>query len=397
MEQYKYSVEMRYNDKKTMTARLIREEYIKSIIIDRDYKNNNMPMIFVDISLSKKLLDDMKLNAATNFITLTIYKFIDNTTTQKIKTKYFQDRFAYFIQDDVNYQDSLDMLNDDTKENEDAYKNITIGLMKIDNINDNKKSFNTVLKNTTMINAVHYATSHMKMVIEKFDYNDTLRELILEPTQSVSKTIQYLNSVKVFYSTPYRFFIDFDCTYLLSSRGKHVPKKGEGLGVVLIVIRDPLDQQANATGMITNKAQGNYQIDINALDSNIYIDRVTEKGYTSITGVTTNEGVVGNTKLNINKSEYSTDKASIVRLPNNNANMLKNIQASANSSSTRISINKNDLDSSIFTLNKRYLFRNYDKYSDKDGDFLLTRKRELFIREDDSFVMNTMMNFEQVG
>lgn len=396
MEQYKYSVEMRYNDKKTMTARLIREEYIKSIIIDRDYKNNNMPMIFVDISLSKKLLDDMKLNAATNFITLTIYKFIDNTTTQKIKTKYFQDRFAYFIQDDVNYQDSLDMLNDDTKENEDAYKNITIGLMKIDNINDNKKSFNTVLKNTTMINAVHYATSHMKMVIEKFDYNDTLRELILEPTQSVSKTIQYLNSVKVFYSTPYRFFIDFDCTYLLSSRGKHVPKKGEGLGVVLIVIRDPLDQQANATGMITNKAQGNYQIDINALDSNIYIDRVTEKGYTSITGVTTNEGVVGNAKLSVNKSEYSTDKASIVRLPNNNANMLKNIQASANSSSTRISINKNDLDSSIFTLNKRYLFRNYDKYSDKDGDFLLTRKRELFIREDDSFVMNTMMNFEQV-
>ena len=289
------------------------------------------------------------------------------------------------------------MLNDDTKENEDAYKNITIGLMKIDNINDNKKSFNTVLKNTTMINAVHYATSHMKMVIEKFDYNDTLRELILEPTQSVSKTIQYLNSVKVFYSTPYRFFIDFDCTYLLSSRGKHVPKKGEGLGVVLIVIRDPLDQQANTTGMITNKAQGNYQIDINALDSNIYIDRVTEKGYTSITGVTTNEGVVGNTKLNVNKSEYSTDKASIVRLPNNNANMLKNIQASANSSSIRISINKNDLDSSIFTLNKRYLFRNYDKYSDKDGDFLLTRKRELFIREDDSFVMNTMMNFEQVG
>lgn len=396
MEQYKYSVEMRYNDKKTMTARLIREEYIKSIIIDRDYKNNNMPMIFVDISLSKKLLDDMKLNAATNFITLTIYKFIDNTTTQKIKTKYFQDRFAYFIQDDVNYQDSLDMLNDDTKENEDAYKNITIGLMKIDNINDNKKSFNTVLKNTTMINAVHYATSHMKMVIEKFDYNDTLNELILEPTQSVSKTIQYLNSVKVFYSTPYRFFIDFDCTYLLSSRGKHVPKKGEGLGVVLIVIRDPLDQQANTTGMITNKAQGNYQIDINALDSNIYIDRVTEKGYTSITGVTTNEGVVGNAKLSVNKSEYSTDKASIVRLPNNNANMLKNIQASANSSSTTISINKNDLDSSIFTLNKRYLFRNYDKYSDKDGDFLLTRKRELFIREDDSFVMNTMMNFEQV-
>lgn len=396
MEQYKFSIEMRYNDKKTMTAQLIKEEYIKSIIIDRDYKNNNMPMLFVNISLGKKMLDHMKLNATTNFITLTMYKFVDNTTTQKIKTRYFQDRFAYFIQDDVNYHDSLDDLSKEAKENEDTYVNITIGLMKIDNINDNKKSFNTVLKNTTMINAVHYTTSHMKMVIEKFDYNDTLKELILEPTQSVSKTIQYLNNVKVFYSTPYRFFMDFDCTYLLSSKGKHVPKKGENIGVVLIVVRDPLNQQSNTAGMITNKAQGNYQIDVSALDSNIYIDRVTEKGYTSVTGVTTNKGVIGNASLNINKSEYSTDKAAIVRLPNNNTNMLKNIQASTNASSTMISINKNDLDSSIFTLNKRYIFRNYNKYSDKDGDFLLTRKRELFIREDDSFIMNVMMNFEQV-
>lgn len=396
MDRYKYTIDLRYIKQKENISQEIKSEHIHSIIIDRDYINNNLPVIFMNITLDKKLIDDMIKNYDKNTMVLTIYKYLYRENKLTTKTKYIHQEMMYFLSDDLNYKASLDYSDKENEEREDISKTISVGLMGLDSINNNKKSYNTILRKTTMMNAVHYCTSHMNMIIERFNYNETFSELLLKPQSSTSEAIKYLNDIKVFYKTPYRFFIDFDCGYLLSSAGTSVPKKGEAINSVLIVIRDPLNPQAMEEGMITNYDSKNYQLDISAADTQVVQNKVTEKVYTAVSAIS--EG--GQTKasnLNINKSKYSADKTEIIRTPSSNPNLIENITAANNQSASHISLNKVDVDVSIFTPNKRYIIKNYDGHKNRDGDFILTRKRDLFYFEaGNRFTGNVMLEFDQV-
>lgn len=395
MDQYKYNIQLRYIKQKERISQEISSIHIQSIIIDRDYINNNLPVIFMNISLDKKLIDHMIENSKTNTMVLTIYKYIYKEGKLSTKSKYIQEEMAYFIQDDLNYRASVDY---SSKENNDKeiYKNINIGLMGINSINNNKKTFNTILRNTTMMNAVQYCTSHMNMIIERFNYNDTINQLLIKPQTTVSKTIEYLNGIKVFYKTPYRFFIDFDCGYLLSSSGTSVPRKGESINAILVVIRDPLNDNALAEGMLTNYNTKNYQIDVSAADTQVNLNRTTEKVYTAVSSIS-ESGESNSQTLNINQSKYSKDKTEIIRTPSSNPNLIQNITASNNQTAATILLNKTNVDGSVFTPNKRYVIKNYNGHKDRDGDFILTRKRELFLLENEnSFSGNVTLGFSQV-
>lgn len=396
MDKYKYSIDLRYIKQKERISQEIKPEHIRSIIIDRDYKANNLPIMFMNITLDKKLIDDMIKNYDKNTMVLTIYKYIYRENKLVTKTRYIHAEMTYFIPDDLNYRSSLDYDEKENQERDDITKNITIGLMGNDSINNNKRTINGTLKNTTMINAVHYCTSHLNMVIERFTYNETIPELLIPPQSTVSSAIKYLNNIKVFYSTPYRFFIDFDCGYLLSSAGTMVPKKGDSINSILIIIRDPLHPQAMEEGMITNYNTKNYQIDISAADSQVYQNRVTEKLYTSLSGIS-EQGQTKSQALSINQSKYSNDKTEIIRTPSSNPNLLQNVTAGTNQTSSHVTLNKVDVDASVFTPNKRYIIRNYDGHKDRDGDFILTRKREIYFFETDSrFTGSVMLEFDQV-
>ena len=62
----------------------------------------------------------------------------------------------------------------------------------------------------------------------------------------------------------------------------------------------------------------------------------------------------------------------------------------------QLSFNKQGLDPSVFTPNKKYIVSNYDAHSDKDGIFILNKKTEFFVREDESFTCNTILNLAKI-
>ena len=104
-----------------------------------------------------------------------------------------------------------------------------------------------------------------------------------------------------------------------------------------------------------------------------------------------------NEKLSINQSKLSDDKTEIIRTPSSNPNLIQNIVAANNQSGAYITLNKVDVDVSIFTPNKRYTIKNFDGHEDRDGDFILTRKRDLFYFESENrFTGNAMLEFRQV-
>ena len=80
MDKYKYSIQLRYIKKKENISQEIKSTRIRSVIIDKDYSSNNLPVIFMNITLQKDLLDHMIHNSQKNTMVLTIYKYIYNIT-----------------------------------------------------------------------------------------------------------------------------------------------------------------------------------------------------------------------------------------------------------------------------------------------------------------------------
>ena len=216
------------------------------------------------------------------------------------------------------------------------------------------------------------------------------------PTQeSVNKAIRYLNSCKVFYNSPYIFFQDFDYTYLVSSNAYQFNKLNETYSSVIIKIKDIDDKSANDIGQILNNESKTYEVIVSFSNTILYNNSIINKSIDKIRGITS----TGNTEVELkNKDSYSiNEKTKLVRLNNDNTNMLSNIEAYNNNNSMFLYITKNDLDLDLFSLNKRISVENIDRYKEYNGNYMMTRKRELLLREDDTFIAMTMLNMKLIG
>ena len=192
--------------------------------------------------------------------------------------------------------------------------------------------------------------------------------------------------------------MDFDTTYLISSSGKQIIKKGEknACNSIVIVINKVTDKTGKYQGMITDKKQKVHQINVDASNSSMNFNKYTEKSYTELAAISATNSV-GTTKVDINTSDYNKSKTQFVSIANDNTNMLSNLKAKAEYTALTISVNKNDIDASVITMNKEYLIRCSDVYDDCDGRYLLSKKREVYLREDENFIGNIMLTLRKVS
>ena len=101
--------------------------------------------------------------------------------------------------------------------------------------------------------------------------------------------------------------------------------------------------------------------------------------------------------LNLGKDNGEETGTKIIPIKNDNANMLKNIKSEIENNKNIISLYKQDMDVSIFNINKKYIIRNYDAHSDQDGLFLLDRRVDVYVREDDKFLCTCLLTFSKVA
>lgn len=393
---YKYSVEMSYVLSQDDISN-IDSMSIKSIAIDSDYKNANMPMLFITLSLNKRLIDKMVKNQDTGIMILNIKRCTVTSDMPDLYVNYINDKFIYFISEDINKNDSADYEGANADRN-DIYKLTTIGLLSLDHVNKNKKVMNGVV-NGKLSSIMYYLTSHLPIVIEPPTTNTTLKNQFLPPLNSVAKALKYINSINVFYSTPYRFFIDFGVSYLLSSSGLSIKQKGEDIGTVLLVLKNSYDEGSKVQGMITSEEQSMYQIEIDAQDCELADNHVSDKSYSKLSVTNTSGNKVDASLSNKSKSSSIVSKTKSVRVSNDNTGLIDNMISSLDNSAVQLLVQKNDIDSSVLTMNKEYFIKADEVYgSDKyNGRYLLTRKRELYIREDDDFSMDVMLLLEKIA
>lgn len=396
-EKYKYTISLKYMKKDTKEYVSIDSTKIDYMIIDREYDINNMPVVYIGLNLHDSLVKDMIKNYNSNLINLEVYKFKydDDNFIPRLEEVYIRDQCTYLIIDTENNGTNSDLPNQPDS-NEEDYVHIDIGLMKVSLINDIRTLFNQTFNNTTLTNAVCTITNHIpNILIEPLSYGEELLNQISIYKDSVSKSIEELNNVKVLYSSPYRFFMDFDITYLLSSKGMGVPRKGEKILAVLICIKKPADYMGMDDGMYVNKTQKNYQINVCLDSTSTYNDILTDKIYNNIMAIT-NSGEKTQVDLNIDKSVYGSTKTKTVYIPNDNTHMAENIKAQTENGGVQITLCKESIDTTVLSPNHRIIIKHTDDNQDKDGDYLMTRKQEIFVRDAKDFILSTIVSLKKI-
>ena len=393
-ESFRYKVSLSYVNSDSNSEILIDSNQIQYIGIDKDFDNTNMPVIAIMGSIEKDIIDDMINNINNNIVTLGIYRYDINNQNDDITKKYFHDRFIYIISDDVSKTAELDYYEGNN--NTLLYKDITIWLIQQDSVNNNRHTINGIFKNVTTNSLILNTTNYLgKVLLEPIKYDNKYDQIIIPPQDSISSYISYLNnSLSVFYDTQYRFFIDFDMTYILSSSGKVVKSKNQDIFTIEINIKNIGTNTNEELGMYINKNGDKASITVNTTDIEYTKNNISNKLVNKIITIDS-EGNVLEKNVDNNKIKVTGNMNRIINISNNDNNAINNITSSIEMNNVMLTIIKNDLDASIFTMNKEYII-NDELHEDYNGKYLLCSTKQLFVKQTEYFIMTTVLTFKKI-
>lgn len=390
---YSYKIDAKFvlDDKEEY----ILPEAISTIITDYDYDNKNIPIIYMGVNLETSLYNRMIQNTENATITLTISK-TKNGSSNKFFTNYVKGSFTYFMSSNPDYNTTLEKSSDTHNKIGTNFRHGYIALI-LNGITDiNKTNINTIIKNSNMSSIVNKFTSHMKMVMEPLHKDQHFRQLIIEPMESIPRLLDFLMKKSVFYRRGFRYFADFERSYLLSGEGNPVDASDGTYSTIIINVIDPTNAEAHQTGIITDHQNKEYILNINALNTVTEVNKTNEKIYNTITGVDS----YGNTKeisLNIPKTQGSSAKIRHERVPSDNIEYVEYLQSKIEDSSLLFSVTKTEIDTSLITPNKEYIVRNFPTYEQYNGNYVLSYKKDTFVNQENQFIGTIVFGLRKVN
>lgn len=370
-------------------------EGIYLVTTNYNYDNNNIPVIYLGVKLETSLYNRMIQNTEKGTITLTVSK-TKNGGNYSLFTNYIKGSFTYIMSNNIDANTTLEKQSGTHDRIGTNYRQGYISLLSSDIIDKNKRSINTIIKNSNMSSIINKYTSHMKMVMEPLHRDQLFKQIIIEPVESIPKLLQFLNRKSVFYRGGYRYFSDFEKTYLLSSEGNPVDAKDNTYSTVIINVVDPTEMEAHQTGIITDHQSKAYVINVNAHNVVTDIKKADEKIFNSITAVDS----YGNTKevnLNIPKTQGSSTKTRYERVPADNMEYAYYLQKQIENSVLLLSVTKTEIDTSLITPNKEYVVRNFSTNSQYNGNYVLSYKKDTFINQNNEFISSIIFGLRKVN
>ena len=385
----RYNVELKYihNNKETE----IKSEAIKYISIDNNYLDINFPILLLSLNIKSSLYDTMLSNIDKDTVTLTISKYNSDNDT-KVMKNYIKGEFLYFFSSsDSNYNKELEKTASDDKEStSEAYRNTYMGLVSLDIVNYTRKIYNDVLSGTLQSIIYNYISSIGKVIIEPFDNNKSVKDLLIPPIVGIDKLIDYIYSISSFYKSQYIFFIDLTKTcYLLSCNGNGVKRKSnEYPSIIINVDSSAVDSKHKTLGMVKNSKKRCYELNINSKDYHFNKDPYYDKDYNKIISIDS-MGNVSNITLPTSSNSKGT-RPKLYRYIIGNTNKKNNIKYLSLLTDSVVSVVKDDIDTSVLTPEKSYNISNLDANKSKDGKYVLIEKKEIFKKEDEKYFTITV-------
>lgn len=384
---YNYEVSIQYilNNK----VQDLKSASISHIIIDYDYINKNMPIIYclmnIDLAMFKTIIN----NENNGKFLLIIKKYEEGSS---IKSTYLKGQFKYFIPTDRNEWNTefTNKSGNETSANA-AYKSTVVGLMSEEIIDNNSKIFNGIYSNTTSASIVHMATKDMKIIIEPFKRNYKLNQFIIPPMESINELLSFMNNYYPFYDTQYRYFIDFNQAYLISSNGNYVDNNDGDYKTINIDIQNRIIGDLDK-GMIKDTNHNAYYLSTylthTFLKVNIYLESIL-----NTINTINDEGIKNEEELDLlDDSIVKHYKYQRIR----NVDTTTQLKNQIEDSIVKLSLSKTNIDTSIITPNKVYIVNNFEDNKQYNGRYILAKKQETFIGGDSGFDCITALELKRV-
>ena len=284
---YEYTFDLKYKNKSDGKITQIDQNNIKSLTIYKEYDKYNMPICTMNLVLDKNLADDIITKMEENTFILTAYK-IQADNESAVNELYFTEEFSYLTDDDTNKGKSLDYIKTDDKEDarEDVYRYLKIGLISKSLVDSNLHPNNATIYNSSMQDiVVDLLNIGVPLLVEPFTETEIVSQLIIPPKESISKTLDYLNTVRVFYNTGYRFFMDFENTYLVSKAGKATLRTLDKYETVKFNLAELGSNESLLEGFKDDGESKSYIIDVPTTDIKYGKDNVLNKELNGFTAV----------------------------------------------------------------------------------------------------------------
>ena len=264
-----------------------------------------------------------------------------------------------------------------------------IGLISIDLTNALRKSFNNVYNNIDQSTLVGLALEGTDVVIEKLKYNESYDSIIVPPITSRLQMLEFVFNKSAFYDTMFRYFMDFDRSYLLSKEGNAVDAGDGKLSSIIVDIRSVTEDESYYEGMEIK--DGAYYLYVNPANTNVTLDQGTEKVANRIIAVDDNSDMQ-QLDLDINSTQGSDTKDLFIR--SDNAPLYKN---ELESNTAIIELVKKNIDGIIFTPNKCITINNYGDYAKYNGKYIMIYKKEFYKCTAGEFVVSSNVGLKKVG
>ena len=393
---YKYLAQISVTFKGDSTPTIIENIRFKYVITDYNYDEFNYPLIYCYVNVPIEVQRKLASNQKTGTLVFTLQKYIENSDMPGLKVDVINEECIYFVSADAGKYDEATNTIDENK-TEDLGANMIIGLIALDHINKNKRSVNAVISNGTMSSTLYYILQDHTLLIESLENNTAISNLALPPINSVSKTIKYLNNYSAFYNTPYRFFMDFDTTYLMSSSGKGVKRRGEKCNDFKIIVRSTYDE-SNMEGMVYDSESNMYIIECSGTYSILNDTTDSSRAFSEIGGVESLGSLNKESTGLLESDSPIKSKTNMIRVTNGNSALIKNMSVEAANNAVSLTVTKNKIDTTTITPNRHFTVDVSEVYNDKyTGEYLLSRKREIYMQEGEGMALSTIISMKRIA
>lgn len=371
------------------------KETIVDVILNYEYMVKTMPTIYLGLRMNTKLYEKLLEHSDDAIIHLKINKFNKNSNTI-LEKPYINDNFIYKIPKDPNYNRALEEASNNGEDSTGKdYMKGYLGLIKIESLNDNKRLINTIVRNTNLSSLIYTYTKHMNMVMEPIDNNVVISQLVIPPIESITKLLSYIDLNYAIYPSGYRYFRDFDKTYLLSNAGNPVSDGSNTIDTIIIKIMNNIEADGKLNSTQIDQTNGTYIINIDSDNTTIEINDDKEKSFNKIIGVTTN-GNVSEYDLNIPKNKLSSEKVKIKRVNNENTRSIESYKRKIEGASVLLNIVKTEIDATMIVPNKQFIVRNCEEYRKYDGKYILAYKKEVLLLQEGIYISGTTFGLAKV-
>ena len=390
------AVNIQYKSKITVKWILEKEEYdienssIQTILITHDYDNLNLPLIYIILNLKSSMYTKMVNNEDKK--NSKIYLEIKNYNMNEdnpIAVTDIKNQFKYFMPKNPNY--NQDMINEISENNNDesSYIRTTIGLVNQSMLNKNRKNFeDKIFYNINKPTLVYRALKHFNKLCINTISNTKLPVTIMPPMSTVSQYLEYVDGLYDIYKYGYRFFNDFNCTYMLNERDMYVPDGSGDYSTVLINIEKPNSADASTPGLIIDSKAKMYKLSCDAGSGDFNKDKKLSNESANVVGVNSKgekiDIIVGTSEDN-EKTQYVRTGDSEAKLK---FNLLKY--------DTTISVTKELVNGRYFTPNKIYMVKNYKDNKEYDGRYVLYKKQVAYQLKDGDFVPTVSLSLREM-